>query len=164
MRTKNNLKRFGHTAKTKDQRHNYERMVQGQQKRGGTTNDSVETEFDDTSDLKGSVVRGDKINKTQKPFRSVRTYLAENWLGVIGAIVGVIFVPLMGWVIYGVIDNSKSLAVQGEKISTIEGNVQELKGDVATVRDRSLMTQTIVESLEKYIYQVLGFRAAQSNQ
>jgi|GEM_PF-3135656 len=130
-------------------------MVQGEQKRGSTTDDSIDTSFDDTTDM-GATARGEKIEKNKKPFRSFRTFVSDNWPSILGGIAAVIFIPLAGWVTLNVIDNSETLAVQESQINTVRDDIKELEEDLNIVRDRSLKSESLIESLEKYVYQVLG--------
>jgi len=152
------LKKFGHATKSSSQRQGYQFMIYGQQKRGGTTEDSLETDFEETASVDGTIVDGEPIDdkKSTKPFTSLKTQIKEQWGGIILTVLIGAFVSLVGWGLLGVIDNSKSVAVQERRIDDLDSNLSELKEDFSIVRDRSLQSATLLERLEKYIDRMIG--------
>lgn len=158
MRSKNNLKKFGHATKTPSQRQGYQSMIYGQQRRGGTTEDNLETDFEETASIGGKIVDGETIDdkKETKPFVSLKTQIKEQWGGIILTVLITAFVSLVGWGLLEVVGNSKSIAVQGTRIDNLDTNLNQLNEDFSVVRDRSLQSETLLKSLEKYVNRMIG--------
>lgn len=158
MRSKNNLKKFGHATKTPSQKQGYQSMIYGQQRRGGTTEDNIETDFEETASVGGKIVDGETIDdkKETKPFVSFKTQIREQWGGIILKVLITAFVSLVGWGLLEVVGNSKSIAVQEEKVNNLGASLSKLNEDFSTVRDRSLQSETLLKSLEKYVNRMIG--------
>lgn len=152
------MKKFGHATKTLSQRQGYQSMIYGQQRRGSTTEDNLETDFEETASVGGKVVDGETIDdkKEKKPFVSLKTQIREQWVGIILTVLITAFVSLVGWGLLEVIGNSKSIAVQGIKIDNLDANLGQLNEDFSVVRDRSLQSETLLNSLEKYVNRMIG--------
>lgn len=168
MRSKNNLKKFGHTSKTSSQKQAYESMVLGEQKRGSTTEDLLKGDFDDTGKIEGSIVEGDPVGKKEKPYRSSKTWLVEHWIGILTTILITVLISVIGWLLINVSGHNTSIAVKETQITDIqsdmtkiESKLTKLEEDSKTLNDRLIKTETILESVEKYLYQVLGLKRQQ---
>lgn len=157
MRSKNNLKKFGHVAKNSSQRQAYQSMIYGQQRRGSTTEDRLETDFEETASVDGTIVDAEIIDdkKATKPFSSFKTQIREQWGGIILTVLVAVFVPLVSWLFLEVIGNSKSIAVQETRINNLDTNISKLDEDFSVVRDRSLQSETLLKSLEKYVSRMI---------
>ena len=156
MRSKNSLKKFGHATKNLSQKQGYKSMIDGQQKRGSTTEDKLETDFEETASIDGDIVDGEPIQGSTKPFTSFKTQIQERWGGIVLTILLTAFVSLVGWVLLEVVDNSKSVAVHENRLNDLDSYLQGLTDDFSVVRDRSLKSETLLESLEQYVNQIIG--------
>lgn len=156
MRSKNNLKKFGHATKSSSQRKGYESTIYGQDKRGSTTEDKLETDFEETASVNGTIVDGEPIQKSTKSYTSLKAQILEHWGVVILTILLGAFVSIVGWGLLGVIDNSKTIAVQENELDDLNSGINELNEDFSVVRDRSLQSETLLKSLERYVNKLIG--------
>ena len=119
MRNNENLKRFGHVSKTKQERENYSDNING-------TTKALEDEdiFDETSINEKPAGNPESIKKEKDPYKSWKTWWRENWKTLIVSVIGV---TILFWFFSTLISDGTAIAGLNISYSDMKENVDNLQ-------------------------------------
>jgi len=122
MRSSDNLKKFNHVTKTRQERADYTDLVSGTTRESGIEKDS----FDETSNKSEPSGNPEDINIPKQPYKSWRTWFKESGKNI--SILGVA-ISILGWAALTFID-------YGKDIAKLDANYENMKTDVTAIKNK----------------------------
>lgn len=155
MRSKDNLKKFPHVAKTKNQQRVYQERLSG-----STSDDSaLEEDFKETTSPEGKPADAEETPERRKPFKSWKVKLQEHSLQILGVIV----LGLSSWLLISAVNNGRDISSLRENYGNLKEDVTALQGKYENINEKSIRSEVLLEEIQKDL-NVIGQRLNISTQ
>lgn len=145
MRKRENLKIFGHAAKSKTNRSQYTEAIYGEET--STRREENTLELDGTAPKPQPAGTADSIPRAAKPYTSWETTLKEQAPMMIVTALIAILIGFSGWVALTLNSLVGEDIQQGGVIDNIENDVDDLQTQYKELNDRSIRSETLIDAM-----------------
>ena len=145
MRNKENLKKFTHATKTREQKANYVDWVNG----GTTTESDLNSDvFDETLNENKSSGNPQDIEAPKPPYVSWKTWFEQNGKNIL--IISIV-IPVLAWVAYNFIDYGRDISTLNANYTNLKNDVTDLKNKYDGINEKSIKTEVLLGEIQKDI-------------
>jgi hypothetical protein len=143
MRSEQNIKKFGHVAKSRKEMINYINKISGTADDLLEPSESIEVTFSE----KQTSGNPEEVKVPKKPYKSKKTWLSNNKNIYIPIVITSIIIPLLSWMIFNIIDYGREISGLNIQQGNTKEDVDSLQKKYEKINDKTIKNETILDQL-----------------
>jgi len=154
MRSKKNIKKFGHTSKNKSERINYANQINGTAE---TLSEELEP-LNETFPKEQISGNPEEIINTKKPYESWRVWWDKNKKNFIVNFLGIaIILPLLTWLIVSFVNYGTEIKILKINSGDTKEDIVNLQNKYDKINDKTIRSETLLGQIREDIKNLMGY-------